>query len=243
MKKRKELAVVALSVLLASSIAGQALAAKGFQDLEGVKNADAIVKLQEKGIVSGVSEGVFAPAEKLTAAQAATLIIKGMDLNFDTIRFVRAPLASDYFTSVDDNAWFAQSFVIAHFYGIEFPADIDPNKPLTREQFAFFLQQGVEKVGNYPLVKMYINIGDESDMTTSYQGAIQRSLLMKITSLDEAGNFHPKAEITREEAAAMLYNAVTFVESHTSIPESPEPTAESSSAPITTPAPSATPTH
>ncbi|MNG35967.1 hypothetical protein D3C84_1228540 [compost metagenome] len=48
----------------------------------------------------------------------------------------------------------------------------------------------------------------------AYQGAIQRALLYKLTSLDADGNFKPKAIVTREQAAAMVYEAVQFVAAH-----------------------------
>ena len=238
MKKKTGMAAAALALVLVSSTAGQAFAAPGFKDLEGVKGAPSINTLLERGIVSGVSEGVFAPQQKLTGAQAATLITKGLNLNFDTIRFIRMPLASDNFTKIKDDAWYAQAFVYAHFYGIKFPDDIDPNKSLTREEFAYYLQQAIEHKGDYPLIKIYIRVADESEMNVEYQGAIQRSLIYKIATLDENDNFNPKKEITREEAAVMLYNAIEFVKDRDQAPPAEEPAP--SEEPGTTSEPAAT---
>jgi hypothetical protein len=44
-----------------------------------------------------------------------------------------------------------------------------------------------------------------------YQGSIQRSLVYKINALDANGKFNPKSEITRAEAAVMVYNALEYL--------------------------------
>ncbi|WP_410511486.1 S-layer homology domain-containing protein [Paenibacillus sp. BR2-3] len=54
----------------------------------------------------------------------------------------------------------------------------------------------------------------QNKVTPSYQGSIQRSLKYNITTLDASGKFNPKSEITRAEAAIMLYNALEYLKSH-----------------------------
>ncbi len=56
-----------------------------------------------------------------------------------------------------------------------------------------------------------VDIADDAALYPSYQGSIQRSLKYKINSLDANGKFNPKSEITRAEAAIMLYNALEFL--------------------------------
>ncbi len=63
-----------------------------------------------------------------------------------------------------------------------------------------------------PMVNMmYIETADEADMTAEYQGAIQRSMKYNITALDQDKKFYPKKQLTRAEAAEMIYNARTLV--------------------------------
>lgn len=83
---------------------------------------------------------------------------------------------------------------------------------MTKEQYAHYLVQAVEAVGNLPMINIVpADIADEAALTPSYQGSIQRSLKYKITSLDASGKFNPKSELTRAEAAIMLYNALEFL--------------------------------
>lgn len=212
---RKTMIASALTLsLLAPLSFGHAFAAAPFNDIGGSSAQTQIEALREQGIVQGVTKDEFQPSASLTGAQGIPLIVRSMQLSLAAIDFSEAPTAEGYFSKVSNEAWYADDFVIAKANGLDIPADIDPKQPLTREQFAYLLVQGLEKTGQYPLVKMYININDEADLTTAYQGAIQRALLYKLTSLDADGNFKPKATVTREEAAAMVYEAVKFVEAH-----------------------------
>ncbi|MCK9862455.1 S-layer homology domain-containing protein [Paenibacillus sp. ATY16] len=183
--------------------------------------------------MKGVSSSEFHPEENLTGAQGIELIVRTMQLSLAAIDFNQAPTADGFFTNVKNDAWYAESFVIAHYNGLDLPADIDPNKPLTREQFAHYLVQALEKTGQYPLIKMYINIQDEKDITVDYQGTIQRALLYKIVALDAEGNFHPQQVVNRAEAAAILFAAHEFVETHKDNGEAGAPEEPATSAPAT----------
>ncbi|WP_028612505.1 S-layer homology domain-containing protein [Paenibacillus harenae] len=214
MKKRWSAAMAAAVVLLSASIVTRAFAADVFTDIANVDNKAQIKALQEKGIVRGVSAATFNPEDQLTAAQGISLIVRTTQISLAAIDFMRAPVAADYYTKVANDAWYAEDFIIAHYNGLDIPAEIDPKAPLTKEQFVHYLVQAVELTGQYPLVKMLIPVTDEQDINAAYQGTIQRSLLYKIASLDEEGNFDPARILTRAEAASILYEAVTFIEAH-----------------------------
>lgn len=66
------------------------------------------------------------PKNSISAATAVSLIVKGLNLNIDNIRFIKEPKASDYYTKVKDNAPYAGDFIIAQFNGLELPKDINP---------------------------------------------------------------------------------------------------------------------
>jgi hypothetical protein len=217
MYKAKKTVAAALAVLL-TGITGQAFAAEGFRDVKGNPYETQISQLREKGVVQGVKDGVFAPHEQITAAEGISLIINALrdKLGLETVKLAGP---SSYFTHVSDDAWYAFAFSVAHYKGIEIPQDVDPNRPLTKEEFLYYLQQGIEATGQYPLVRIFINIVDTADLTTEYQGAIQRSLIMKIGQLDEDGKLHPQALLSRGEAAAYAFNAFSFVESHQPLPQ------------------------
>ena len=223
MKKRRSAAAAAVAIMLSASIATQAFAAAPFSDIANVSSKAKIEGLQQLGIVKGVSDTAFHPQDSLTAAQGISLIVRTTQLSLAAISFPSAPTADGFYTKVKNNAWYAEDFVIAHYNGLDIPADIDPKAPLTKEQFIHYLVQAIELTGQYPLVKMFIPIQDEQDITVAYQGTIQRALLYKIVSLDEEGKFDPAHLLTRAEAAAILYDAHSFIEAHKDNAAAPEP--------------------
>jgi hypothetical protein len=223
MKKTMISAVLAMALMV--PFAGQALASSPFNDISSSTAKQQIESLQSQGIINGVTTSEFRPADSLTAAQSVALIARSMNLSLAAIDFSSAPTASGWFKNISDEAWYANDFINAKANGLDLAEDIDPRAPMTREQFVHLLVQGLEKTGNYPLIKMYININDEADITTEYQGTIQRALLYKLTELDQDGNFDPQAIVTRADAAVLVYNAVKFVEAHQE-PVIEEPVAE-----------------
>ncbi|SFE52565.1 S-layer homology domain-containing protein [Paenibacillus algorifonticola] len=214
MKKRIATASISAAVALSVALTGQAFAASSFKDIATSPQKAQIETLQGLGIVNGVSQSLFQPEENLTNAQGISLIVKTTQISLAAISFNKGPEAEGIFDHVKNNAWYADSFIIAHYNGLDIPADIDPNAPMTREQFTHYLVQALEKTGEYATVKMYVVISDEGDITTEYQGTIQRALLYKLTALDEKGEFHPQQILNRAESTAMLYNAHQFIKEH-----------------------------
>jgi hypothetical protein len=220
----KKMISVALTTVLVGSLSfGTAFA---FTDVDDSQK-EAITVLKDRGIVSGIDSEHFAPKGKLTYAQSVQMIVKGLDLNMDLLRFIKEPLATDTYTNIPNKAWYANAFIIAHYSGLEIPKDVNPNAIITREQFGNLLVRALEKKGDFPLVKMFIQFNDEAQITPELQGSLQRMVLYKIAELDKKGNFNPKAEVTRGQAAAWVYNTVRFLDNHTSIPApTPAPTEE-----------------
>lgn len=216
-------AVTALSL----SFAGQSYAAANpFTDIANIAAKDKIIALQERGLVNGISDDLFAPNSTITAAQGIQLIVNAADLNLDLVRFLVEPKATDYFKNADNDAWYANALITASVNGVELPADLDPDKKWTREEFTHQLIRTIEAHGNLPLIKLVpADIKDSADMTIDYDGSIQRALAYNVVKLDEQGNFHPKAEITRAEAAEQIYNMLEYLKAHPA--PTPEPDSES----------------
>jgi hypothetical protein len=207
---KKWVTILSATALLCTLSANSVLA---FSDLDAAEK-EPILQLKERGIVAGVDSEHFAPRGKISFAQSISMIVKGLNLNIDTLRFIKQPLASDYFTNVPNDAWYAEAFMIAKLNGLEIPKDVDPNVTITREQYADLLIHAMEKKGQFPLVKMFIVFADEDQINSAYQGAVQRMYLYKIAKLDEDRKANPKREMTRGEAAVLLNNAIQFVEAH-----------------------------
>ncbi|MHB0879991.1 S-layer homology domain-containing protein [Paenibacillus sp. SEL1] len=215
--RKSAFAAITTVAILSFSFGSQLSAADSqFKDLNNVSGKEKIISLKDQGLLKGVSDTQFLPSSKVTAAQGIQLISGGLQLSLAAIDFNKAPQASGLFTHVKDTAWYAEAFINAHYNGVEIPKDIDPAKALTKEEFTYMLIQGMEKAGALPMIKIApANIADDSELEPSYQGSIQRSLVYKVNTLDANEKFHPKKEITRAEAAVMLYNALEYLNAHT----------------------------
>lgn len=208
---------------------GSALA---FEDLDHTTGREEIEYLQNHDIVSGITDTEFQPDAPLTTAQGVAALVQGLDLNIDNIRFIKAPKASDYYTNIDDNAWYSSDMLIAHLNGLQLDADVDATSPITRGQFAALLWQGVEQIdpdiyesggSTGTLQNEPVTIRDTSSLPSSQQQILEQVIDSSIASLDDKGNFRPDEPITRAEAAVMLYNALELtgkIDESSNIPKS-----------------------
>jgi hypothetical protein len=206
--KTKPLLLLLMILSLCFAAAGSAFA---FGDIQNDEEKNAIEQLHKQGIIQGIGNGKFVPKGMMSVGTAVSLIVRGMDLNIDHIKFIKEPKASDYFTKVDDRAWYAQAFIIAHHNGLDIPRDINPETQVTREQFAHWLYNAIESKGDYAWIEIYMMIEDEDQVDPAYMTSIQRLLIGKIAKTDKDGKFRPKQPITRSEAAGMLHRALEFV--------------------------------
>ncbi|AIQ41263.1 S-layer homology domain-containing protein [Paenibacillus sp. FSL R5-0912] len=213
--KKNTIAAFTAVTLLTFSFSGQIFAAgSSFKDIDSVTGKDKINSLKQQGLIKGISDTQFLPASTVTTAQGVQFISGGLQLSLAAIDFNKAPVASAIFSKVKDNAWYAEAFINAHYNDVDIPADIDPSKPITKELFTSLLIQGVEKAGNLPMINIVpVDIADADALEPSYQGTIQRSLKYNINTLDANGKFNPKSQLTRAEAAIMLYNALDYLNS------------------------------
>jgi len=204
---------VAAALALALSVNAFALSSAPFADLEGVPEKAEILELQEKGFVKGFEDGTFAPDKPITMAQGVQLIVNALDINIDNVKFIRQPLATDYFPKADNSAWYADALIIAGVCGLELPKDSDPDAEWTREAFAFQLVRAMEASKSFPMLNLVpVPIVDEADINPSYSGAIQRAIRYGIVALDENGKFNPRGKMTRAGAAFETAKALEYLE-------------------------------
>ncbi|MCJ8014894.1 S-layer homology domain-containing protein [Paenibacillus sp. KQZ6P-2] len=213
---KKLAGITVMSVLLSVTLLQpqHIYAADEFKDMSQSNYKTQVQALKEKGFLHGMNDQEFKPQAVLTNAQGIKLIVDSMQLSLASIDFNKAPEAEGLFSKISNDAWYAQAFINAHYNGLDIPADIDPQQPMTKEQFTHYLVQALEQTGQYALIKIFIQIHDEQDISTAYQGTIQRSLIYKLTTLDDHQNFSPKQVMKRDQAAGMVFEAVKFVEAH-----------------------------
>lgn len=204
--------IIALSIAILMIFATSVYA---FDDLPDSKEGNKILELQKKGVIHGYPDGeLFMGEQNLTNAEGVHLIVKGTELSLATFLFIKAPLASDSFDNVAEDAWYTDAFIIAAVNGVMLPRDIIPSNEMTREQFAHHLLTAMLIKGDYPFTKMLYSISDDAEINPDYKHSLQLLLNAKIAQLDEDNNFNPKKAITRMEAAVMVYDTIEFMNAH-----------------------------
>lgn len=216
--RRKWLTLALMALLLLTL--GQSVWA--FKDIANDANADKISSLKERGILTGYTNEKFNPNGELTYAAGVSMIIKGLELNFNHIRFIKEPKASDTFPNIKDDEWYSQAFAIAAHYGMDLPEQVKADDIMSKEQFGHHLFKAMLNKGDYAFINIYMLIADEADVNPAYMDSIQKLLISKIATLDEDNNFHPAQKITRGPAAGWLYDAIAFTEEHALTPVDPE---------------------
>lgn len=153
------------------------------------------------------------PVSKLTYGRGIDLIVKGLGLNIDNIRFVKEPKGTDYVAKADNKAAYASSIIIAACNGIKLNRGLNPLAAMTREQFALHLNEAIQSTGQYALNMMWLQIKDEKSFGPDALAAVQNLVKFNVVAL-EKGSFRPKALVTTTEATKMVKNAAAFVKSH-----------------------------
>ncbi|SFI73407.1 S-layer homology domain-containing protein [Brevibacillus centrosporus] len=207
--KSRFLMALPIAAVLTLSIGQQSFAATPFADINQVAEKNIIIDLQEKGYVHGVDEQRYMPEALMTAAQGFQLIVNALKLEADPVK------SEQPIQNVDPDEWYADVLQIAAQNGIEMPADFDPNRSWTREDFIYHLMLSMEHKYPFPMIKIApVEFADSDELTLQYQGAVQRAIVRGIVKLDEDRMLHPKDELSRADAAELIYQAIAYLDAH-----------------------------
>lgn len=203
MKKSKWIPLLVSVFLLLLS-----MTAFAFNDVSKEDGRDAILELYNKGIINGVSKTSFAPQRSLSYAEAVTLYVKAFDLGLDQLKFIKAPVASDSYNKIQNDAWYANAFVVAYYNGVVLPRDVDPMAAMSKEEFAYYIAQILNAKLELVSIMMMHNYADMDKVKEEYRASINDLMSWKIVTLNKDNQFQPKKAISRAEAAVMLYNTL-----------------------------------
>ncbi|WP_322922799.1 hypothetical protein [Paenibacillus campi] len=77
--------------------------------------------------------------ELLTYAQAIPLLVRELQLTLSKLRFIKAPQASDYFTTIANDAPYSSDMLIAHLNGLPLSSALNPAAWMQRSDFTILL--------------------------------------------------------------------------------------------------------
>ncbi|GIP23904.1 hypothetical protein [Paenibacillus sp. J22TS3] len=200
MKQKFSMMLLSLVVILGAAIPASALA-----DVNTTEpSAGKLQVIQTPG-------GKLDPQGKLDYASAITAIVSHFNLSLDGYNFIKEPKVSDYFTKLQDSAWYSEAFIIAQVNGLSIPKDVQADQSMTREQYANLLSQAIHLSGNYPTIMRYNVIKDGDSITPAYMDSIQYLLNSGVSLLDDKLGFNPKSPVTQSLATRWLNESVDFI--------------------------------
>lgn len=159
--------------------------------------------LAGKGIINGMSEGVYGPSSKLTRAQFVALITRMYQLDASQ---------DSPFDDVAADAWYVQDVAAAYQNGIingVSETEFAPNNTITRQEAAKVIVNvlkylGYKEEADNNLVKDVY--ADFDNIDSWAKSAVSTTVREEIFAAQNGDNFNPKDELTRAEAAVMIYN-------------------------------------
>lgn len=205
LRKRTYKAALAMALATGSLVTlspPNALAAdvneKSFSDVQASQHFyEAVKNLTARGIISGYEDGTFRPSENISRAHAAKIM--ALALGLDTIN-VKNPGFKDVSTSHPSYEAIAALVEAGVLKGYE-NNTFNPDGNLTRAQMAKILVKGFkfeeEKYSNLPF--------DDVKNNEWHANYIQTLFANKITTGKTASKYDPNANITRGQAASLIY--------------------------------------
>ncbi|MGE5380076.1 MAG: S-layer homology domain-containing protein [Methylocystaceae bacterium] len=213
--------ILAIVVVLAFSMEASAKLAPGdYIDIKSHWAEPEIQTAYNLGIMQGTAvtaQGfkVFTPEGKVNRAQLASVLVRTFKLDFGDIRFFKQPEATDYFSDVDNQAWYAEDAIICAINKIFISTgdrSFSPDTSVTRLEVAHAVQHSFEaKAITVPMIMVMPNY---ADMLSRSQEAINAMVFVSNTGIMKGDGklFRPDDTITRAELAAVVTRCHRLIE-------------------------------
>lgn len=211
MKKKLSLLLLCALLSFPGTWMACATAADGFADIKGHWGERVINEVAGAGLMQGMGRNeqgdrIFAPDSLVSRAQAASALAAAFHLNFGEARFVRQPLASDYFDDVNADDWYGGALVLCAFNQV-FPAGdrlFKPGQSISRIDMAKAIRKCfIAKNINVPVILMAPIYQDMGDLSQEEQQAVAFTYNAGIMRGAD-GVFRPHDPLTRAELAQIL---------------------------------------
>ena len=182
---------------------------KTFADIVSHKDKAAIDALASRGIINGKSENIFDPEGKISRAEFATIITRGLNLE---------QKSNDVFSDVTKKDWFYDYVSTAYSYGIirgVSDNEFNPYGIITREEASVMVTRTAKLCG----LDTYMDTIAVRDSLAQFNDYVKASdwsreslafCYSKKILDDSVMDINPLESVTRAEMASMLYNMLSL---------------------------------
>ncbi|MBB6216766.1 hypothetical protein HNQ80_002870 [Anaerosolibacter carboniphilus] len=185
--------------------------AKKFKDLDGFEWAqEAIERLAEKGILSGVGEEKFAPSSNVTKIEALAMIIRGLDWDDEADLSLELIQKGKIKDKVKDQLqdWTKGYIEVAIQRGLISEADVTKQSfttPATRQEVAMYI---IRAMGLEAKAKKYtkddLSFDDKNAVKSDAAGYVYLIAQEGIMKGYPDGTFRPNQPVKRAEMASLV---------------------------------------
>ena len=176
----------------------------GFVDLGAHAWAsDAINALAEEGIIKGTSETTFSPANNITRADFAILLVRAFELSSDN---------TENFADVDASDYFAKELAIARNTGIVNGIGDNkyaPKNTITRQDMMVIVYRAMQKLG-VELENGDVEYADFSDVSDYAKEAVSALITAGLVN-GKNGKIAPADYTTRAEVAVLIKRILDYI--------------------------------
>lgn len=171
-----------------------------FNDIENSFAKNQIIELADRGILKGTSPYKFEPDRAITRMEFVSMIVRALDISSTDEK----PFDFD---DIDMSKWYAAEFRIAwdneitHGFNAK---EYRPNALINREQASKMLGNVLNTRSNVSDV-LFI---DGDSIATWAKSEVTGLTKMQLVTGYPDGSFRPKAHLTREEGAALIYRSM-----------------------------------
>ena len=170
---------------------------------------EAINELVEKGVIDGVGNKKFAPDASVTKEQFAKMLVGALDIELpaDDAEVIT-------YEDVEEGSW-SYPYIVASkgfFYGAD-SENFNPDENYSREKcayaIAYALGYGSKAANLLDTQVLENNFTDVDHITPALKSAVAMTVERGIVK-GSSGEVRPKGEVTRAEAAVLLYRAMQY---------------------------------
>ncbi|MBO2944357.1 pullulanase [Paenibacillus sp. F411] len=180
---------------------------KIFTDLNGHWAQNAVKELAAKHIVQGTSAKAFSPAQKLTRAQFAAMLVRALGLE-------PVNTAGSTFKDVSRDAWYAADLQTAYQHGLVSGKGgnvFAPNDSITREEMAVMLVRAYTLQHEAPAAEKS-GMKDQEHISHWAEKQVNQAAFLGLMQGHPGGAFEPKGWTTRAQSAQAVLNLLKALE-------------------------------
>lgn len=176
-----------------------------FDDITTSFARSEILELAERGIVKGISDTQFAPNQKVTRVEFASMLVRALELQEAS----DIPLT---FEDIQKSAWYVPELSAAILSGVAHGfsnKEFKPQDPITREQASKMIANAVYD-GLMPSGEIYFK--DGNSIAVWAKPEVTALSAEKVINGYPDGNFKPKRDLTRAECAVLIYRSLSIID-------------------------------